>query len=420
MGARTRTILGLTDQGIYTLSNLLLIMAAAHFGSPSNFGAFGIAYSSYIFASGLVEALCTEALLLRASKSEELLRRAGCAALGAALALALVLGPVMIVIGFLSTDPLSTALLLTGLLLPGLITQDSLRRYFFATARPTAALMNDTLWLGIQVIALLTFMRAGHDDVEYIILAWAGAGNLAAVVGLLQAYVVPRITDARVWWRENRVVARSYVLEFLTLAGAAQALVYVVAATSGLEAAAAFRVGLTIFGPLNIAVTAARVVGLPELVRLRAFEYDKYRVAILVVSLACGGLAVASGVAALALPHRIGVLAFGASWALALPLVLPLSVQRMSLGLSIGPILGMRCSGAASVSMRIRTASAVVELAIGTAAALQYGVVGAAYGIGLANVLGLLAMGRQYVASERTVLRAAADLDQGMVRRTTT
>lgn len=417
MGARRRTILGLADQGIYTLSNLLLIVVAAHFGSPSNFGAFGIAYSSFIFASGLVEAVCTEALLIRASRSEELLRPAGSAALGAALALALVLGLVMIVIGFLSTNPLSTALLITGLLLPGLITQDSLRRYFSATARPAAALMNDTLWLGIQMIALLAFMRTDHRDVRYLILAWAGAGNLAALVGLLQAHVVARITNARVWWRENRMIARNYVLEFLTLAGAAQALVYVVAATSGLEATAGFRVGLTIFGPLNIAVTAARVVGLPELIRLRVWRYDTYRAAILVVSFICGGLAAVSGITALALPQKFGALAFGASWALAVPLILPLSVQRISLGLSIGPILGMRCSGVASMSMRIRVTSAVVELAIGTAASLQFGVAGAAYGIALANILGLLLIWRQYVASERIAPTPTSN-HQGMAQRT--
>src|SRR5215210_5293175 len=47
-------------------------------------------------------------------------------------------------------------------------------------------------------------------------------------------------------------VGLGYAVEYLALAGSAQAVIYVVAATSGLMATAGFRAALTIFGPLNV------------------------------------------------------------------------------------------------------------------------------------------------------------------------
>jgi hypothetical protein len=411
-GSGTRTAIGVLDQGVFTLGNFLLILVVAHSSSARDFGAFSIAYTSYVLAAELTQAAFIEALVVRSGNSEPTVqvRAAGNAALGAAVVAALVIGLIMVMAGLAIGGPSGPVLSLTGVVLPGLIVQGGLRRYCLSTARPGTALVNDAVWLSTQTIALILCLSTGRRDVELLLLCWAGTGNLAALIGLLQTGAVPRPRQGPAWWKETRRTSMSYTLEYLVLAGTAQALVYMVAVTSGLQATAGLRAGLTVFGPLNVAVITARAVVLPEFVRLRTEKHHTYRRAVLSLSLCCGALALMSGVAAGALPAAVGILAFGASWSLALPLLVPLTIHRTLLGLAIGPATGMRAAGSAVESTRARATGAVAELAIGTLGALGHGAVGAAYGLAAGSATGLLLTWSEYRRSERRVADAGAAL----------
>jgi hypothetical protein len=402
---RARTTIGLADQIVFTLGNFLLIAVVAHFSSAQDFGAFSIAYTSYVFASELTQSGCMEALVIRYSISETIgsIKSAANAALGATLLWALSIGLSMVMAGLVMGSSAGIVVVLTGFLLPGLILQGGLRRYCLAVARPGIALINDTVWVSAQVIVLFVCVYSGRREIELLLVAWAGTGNLAAVLGLIQTQTAPKILQGVAWCKKTRLIGVSYAIEYLVLAGAAQALIYMVAMTSGLQATAGLRAGLTLFGPLNVGVIAARVVALPELVRLRVRKYGVYRTGVLWLSMCCGGLAVLSGIAAVVMPHEFGELAFGASWSLALPLVLPLTIHRTLLGLSIGPVTGMRASGSAVVSTRARASGAAVELVAGSLGALWHGAPGAAYGLAAGSATGLLLVRKAYLTSERQV-----------------
>jgi len=138
---------GSADQAVSSVTNFLLVIMVAHLTTPSQFGGFALAYSAYVLAIGLEQALAGEVLLVvhgtDLTLPERLRRRTSA---GLTLLLGAVIGVVMIGVGLAVSSPLRGALLVIGVALPGLLLQDLCRFVAFAEGRPSLAFWNDLLW----------------------------------------------------------------------------------------------------------------------------------------------------------------------------------------------------------------------------------------------------------------------------------
>ena len=112
---------------------------------------------------------------------------------GTATVVGLVMGACVLVAAACSCSGTTRlAFLALGLTLPGLLLQDSWRFAFFALGRGGQAFLNDTIWTVVLLPALVLLRLTGHANVFWFVFAWGAAAAVAAVVGPLQARVVPK------------------------------------------------------------------------------------------------------------------------------------------------------------------------------------------------------------------------------------
>ena len=79
-----------------------------------------------------------------------------------------------------------------GVGLPGLVLQDSFRFAFFATGRGFSAFINDLFWTVLLVLGLVVLHGRGDGSAARCLLVFGGTAALAALLGAVQARVLPR------------------------------------------------------------------------------------------------------------------------------------------------------------------------------------------------------------------------------------
>jgi hypothetical protein len=310
--------------------------------------------------------------------------------------------------GSLLHGSLQAAFLMLGVTMPGLLLQDAWRFAFFAGRRERRAFGNDLVWATVLFPSVAMLVYTGRATVGSLILAWGGAGSVAAVVGILQARVVPSPTTTVTWLREQRALAPRFLGEFAVSSGSSQLTVYLVGGIAGLSQAAALRAGQILLGPLYVMFSAVGLVAVPESVRFLVASPARFRRAIVLLSLGVAGMAAAWGTFALFLPARLGIQLLGENWQGARSVLLPLTVAVVAYAGSYGAIVGLRAMAAARRSLRARSIVAVLTLVAGVTGASLAGARGVAWGFAVAGGLELLVSWGQYVR--------AADEDPRMQR----
>ena len=104
----------------------------------------------------------------------------------------------------------------------------------------------------------------------------AGSALVGAVIGVVQAGILPRPTQVGIWWRDQRELAWRFLGEFTVGTGAAQLCIWLIGLVrpGGLKVLGALRGALVLIGPMRIFLAAAPAAAIPELVRLRATLAD--------------------------------------------------------------------------------------------------------------------------------------------------
>jgi O-antigen/teichoic acid export membrane protein len=74
-GIRRRATWSLVDQALSSLTNFAMSLIAAHVLAPREFGAFAVAFASYLVFLNLNRAFATDALLVRYSSASDAERR---------------------------------------------------------------------------------------------------------------------------------------------------------------------------------------------------------------------------------------------------------------------------------------------------------------------------------------------------------
>jgi O-antigen/teichoic acid export membrane protein len=379
---------GLADQALSSLTNFALGVVIARTVTTEDFGAFSLAFATYLIALNIGRSLATQPLTVRFSASEvPQWRRATADAVGAALVLGLLSAAVLAALDVLLSGVLQQALLALCLVLPGLILQDAWRFAFFSRGGGRAAFLNDLAWTVLLVPAIVLVLALAPGSVFWAIIAWGGSALAAGLFGIAQARFAPRPRATMSWLREHRDLGPRFLAESMVERLSDSVSLYLVGAVAGLGVVGAIRAALLLLGPLNILFQGIELAFVPIGVRIASVSIDRLRRLAAAISFGSAGFAAAWGLFVFVLPASVGTWLLGASWDPAQPLIIPLTLALMGIGIRLGAFIALRALADARRLLRTRAVIAPLS-GFGILIGSLGGATGASWGLALTNAIG--------------------------------
>lgn len=372
---------GVADQALSSLTNFAVGIYVARSLGLRGLGAFSLTFATYLLTLNASRGLATDPLVVRYSGAEPAAwRQAVARSTGVATAVGVAAGAASVAAGLLLSGPTGGAFIALGVMLPGLMLQDSWRYAFFLAGRGSQAFANDLAWALALFPLMAVVVAGGHAGVEWFVLAWGLSATIAALVGGVQARLVPRLSQVAAWLRHHRELAPRYLGENLTFSAAAQLRFYALSAIAGLAAVGALRAAELLLGPLNVVIIGIGLIGVPEGARIVRRSLRQLWPFCLVLGTLQAATALAWGLALLLLPDGIGVRILGPSWQPASELVVPVTLAVALTGFWVGAFTGLRALGVAKRSLRAQAFGSAAYLAGAVAGAWLAGAAGAAWG----------------------------------------
>lgn len=400
----------IVDQGVYSLSNVVLAILIARQVTAEEFGAFSAVYIVYVCSQGVNEGIHGEAFSVAYSAADEEHRRSMLAgAAGSALAFGAALGVVCALAGLVVPGPIGDLLPVLGLILPGLFLQDLWRFALFAEHLPRAAALNDIIWGGGSTLAIIALAQTSFDTVGWFLAAWGAAGAVAAVVGAFQLRVVPRVAGARRWLPDHAGLGLRYAAEFMLLYGTTQVVVLFLGAIAGLDEVAKVRGAQILFGPMYALYAGVRVAVTPRLVRAHADAPERTRPIVVRLAAGLGLVTLGWGLVVWNLPDAVGEALLGDSWAGTATVLGVMTWSAVAGGIGFAFVVGLRVHADARRSLRARTTVAVATLVLGCVGALVGAARGALAGVASAETGGVFVYGRAFATVDRAPAAPAPD-----------
>ncbi len=392
----------IVDQGVYSLSNVVLAILIARQVTAEEFGAFATVYIVYVCSQGVNEGIHGEAFAVAYSAAGADRRRsmlAGAAA--SALAFGAALGIVFALAGLVVPGPIGDLLPVLGLVLPGLFLQDLWRFALFAERLPRAAAINDIVWGGGSTVAIIALAQTSFDTVGWFLAAWGAAGALAALVGAFQLRVVPHLGGARRWIPDHAGLGVRYAAEFMLLYGTTQVVVLFLGATAGLDEVAKVRGAQILFGPIYALYAGVRVAVTPRLVQTHADRPERTGAVVRRLAAGLGIVTLGWGLIVCSLPDAVGEALLGASWAGTSTVLGVMTWSAVAGGIGFAFVVGLRAHAAARHSLRARGTVAIATLALGCVGALLGAARGALTGVASAETAGVGVYWRAFATADR-------------------
>jgi O-antigen/teichoic acid export membrane protein len=372
---------GVADQALSSLTNFAVGIYVARSLGPRGLGAFSLAFATYLLALNASRGLATDPLVVRYSGVEPAAwRRAAARSTGVATAVGAATGAASVAAGILLSGPTGAAFVALGVMLPGLMLQDSWRYAFFSATRGGQAFANDLVWAVTLFPLMAAVAASGHAQVQWFVLAWGASATVAALVGGVQARLVPRPSTAPGWLRQHRELAPRYLGENLSFSAATQLRFYGLSAVAGLAAVGALRAAELLLGPLNVVIIGIGLIGVPEGARIVRGSPRRLWPFCLVLGTLQAATALAWGLAMLLLPEGVGVRLLGPSWHPASELLVPVTLTVALTGFWVGAWTGLRALGVARRSLRAQAYGSTAYLAGALVGAWLAGAAGAAWG----------------------------------------
>jgi O-antigen/teichoic acid export membrane protein len=409
---------GIGDQALSSLTNFLLGLFVARAAGPRDLGAFSLAFATYAMMLNVSQALGSEPLVVRhaAFADRKDWDRQTSMAVGIAVAVGLAAGAGSLVLALIGRGALAEAFLALSLTFPGLLLQDAWRAVFFAGRRPRAAFANDLVWAIVLCLGLLAIETTGHATIFWVTFAWGGAATVAAIIGAFQARLLPRPLKARAWLVAHRDLAPRYLGELTIGAGAEPLAFWGIGAVAGLIAVGAIRGAQMLLGPLYVSIIGFRLALVPEAVRLAKVSVRRLSELILMFALVICVATLAWGTLVFLIPERVGIALLKSSWLPARAVLVPVTVTMAAFGLMTAAVVGLRALAAAKLSLQVKLISTPIIIGSGIAGAMFGGMMGAAWGLALANCVGAALFWGQYrraVSRHRANETSIAQLDHG-------
>jgi hypothetical protein len=376
---------GLVDQGMSSLSNVLAVIMVAQSLSASAFGSFSVAYAVLIFFLTLTRSYFGTQLTLTDTR-----RAAGdraSATLGALLLLAPALAVATGGIGLLlSNENDFSAAIVVAMAAPLVCLQDLLRYTAVAVERPVVALVSDTAWVAVMAVPALGLIRLTGAQVMAV---WLGAAALALAVAAVPLRIKPSfIKGWRLLLRERHAMGSSVTIGAVAVAGASLVIAAATAHFLSTASAGSLRGASTAMGPLNVLVAFITLNLTPALLRRERSQDLGFCVR---VALLAAAAAVVWSTALLLLPDVLGRALLGESWAGARSVLPWTCAEYLFLCISTPTVLWLKVRYAARQMLQRRLFYASLLVSFGVVAAIlgssaQY-VAAAIAGAALLNAL---------------------------------
>jgi O-antigen/teichoic acid export membrane protein len=382
---------GVADQAVSSLSNFALGLYVARSTGASGFGSFTLAYVTYSVVINAARGTATDPLLVRHSGAPgQKWRTASSAATATALTVGMAAGAVCVAVGLLLPDPVGPAFVALGVGLPGLMLQDSWRFAFFAAHRGRSALLNDVTWSVLLLLALVGIHQSGDGSTPArCLLAFGGTASLAAVLGSVQARVLPRPLLAAGWVRAHRHLSLRYLVENVSASGASQVRAFVLGAVAGLASVGYVRGAEILMGPFLVVLMGISQVAVPEASRVLHRASARLAHFCLVLGGVQAAAALAWGVTLLVvLPLGPGRALLAELWTPTSHLIPAVTLNVMAACFLTAAMAGLRAMGVARRSLRTQLTTSGLYLLGGAVGAVWAGAVGTCWGVTLANGLG--------------------------------
>jgi O-antigen/teichoic acid export membrane protein len=373
------------DQALSSASNLALALLVARAVDSEAFGAFTVSFTVYSVAVLCSRAVVSQPLMVRFSgAAPDRFRGAAGASTGAATALGIVLGVLVLGAGLAIGGGVGIALQVMALLLPGLLLQDAWRMAFFAQRRPELATLLDAVWIVLQFAAVAVFLAVGTDSIVPFVLAWGVAAAVAGVLGVRQGRTPPRVRATFSFLRAHWDLTGYLLFESLLLQGAYQGALLLAGAFGTLSDVGSLRGAQVVLGPMTLLATSAVAFGIPELSR-RGYLSARSRT---LVAAGLGGLLAVIGLVwgalMLLMPEAWGEALLGDSWDGVRAVLFASLVGQVANLISVGPSCVVHAMGKSASTFRIHAAVSAMLIVFGMAGLWAGGAVGAAYGFAVA------------------------------------
>jgi hypothetical protein len=396
-----RLLGNIVDQGLSSLTNLLVSLFAAHLLGLESFGVVSVAMTTYFVCVGIGRAVVGDPLLLTKAEAQDVVGRAVSAAFALGVLFTLCSWVAWSVAG---GSELMGALLVLGVGLPFLLLQDIARYIAFWRGSPWSAEANVLLWL-VGALGSLALLPRAATSASTVLACWVASGGVAGLVFAVRLRWRPSIRAASEWLRGNRTMILPMLGDYGLIALLQQGVIYLITAVVGLRATAAFRGALVALGPVNV-LTAGVSVFLVQLARRAqdttptAFPGRMLRLSAL---MAVAVLALC--LAVYFMPTRLGELLLDEVWAESRPLILPLAFVFATAAFNFGATTGLRVIGQAARSFRVRSVAAPLMLVVVAVACYQGGVMAAVVAQAVAGGVATLLWWRTFLVAHRRSLR---------------
>ena len=369
------------DQGLSSLSNLLLSVLVARAVDAEGFGAFTVAFAVYSVMVLVCRALVSQPLGIRyAAASPEEARAVAASSTGAAAVIGLVLAAGICAVSLLLGGAVAVVLMVMAVFLPGLLVQDVWRMAFFAQGRPQLAALIDGVWTALLIAGIAVLVVTDTSTATAYVLAWGAAATVAALAGAAAGRAWPHVAATWTWIRSHWGMTRFLLFEQLLTQGAYQGGLLVIGALGSLSTVASLRGAQVALGPVSMLAMSAMAFAVPELAR-RSWLTARQR---LRIAVAAGGLLAALGLCwgtlVLLLPRSAGEAFLGDSWAGVRTVLLATLVGQVANLFSAGATYVVYSRGATRAAFRVNATVSVLLVVFGLAGVLLGGAVGAAWG----------------------------------------
>jgi O-antigen/teichoic acid export membrane protein len=353
---------GLIDQGMSSLSNVLAIVMVAQSLSASAFGSFTVSYAILLFVVTLARSYFGTQLGL--TETGLAAREQARATLGALLLLTPLVAIAVGVLGVLLADSAPSIVLIVALAAPLVCLQDMLRYVAVAVERAWVALASDTVWVAIVAVPALGLAQVDGPRVLGI---WLGAAAVAFAVAIILLRIKPSFAQGRRLLRERHAVGNSTTIGAVAVSGASVVVTVVTAHALGPASAGSLRGAGTVMGPLNV-VQAFVTLNMTPILRRRKRAGD-IRFCVRIALLISATVAIWSTIVLL-LPDAAGRFVLGESWEGARSVLPWMCFEYLFLGLATPTTLWLRVRFAARKLLQNRLAYAALLGVCGSAAAI--------------------------------------------------
>lgn len=355
---RRHVLFGFLDQGVSSLTTLLILVTAAQNLPPNALGFFSIGMTTTVSCVAIVRSLTGEALLVRVTSrsrtmsTQERIRLECRSAIGLAVVLGAVAMLLVVCIGLFWAEA-RTVLLCAAIATPAVILHDAARHACITMKRGAILLTGDLAVLGLSISAIFQVGHLGYGP-GAMLLAWGAASSIgcALILGLIRCSF--SVSGGLKWFRRVWPDSSAFVLEAVLGAGIGYSIIVVLATVSSPSEVAGYTAAVSVFGVISLIINFLRTVVLrevsPDRLRFRAYIWKTFWKMALPVTT----VAVLTLLAVLLVPTSVGIAWFGETWKLMVPLAPFAAVNRIAAGLSIIPLIFLRVRGVTWVATRIR------------------------------------------------------------------